>query len=74
MTTSAGPMTGDAYLSWKSQTLAMQTKKKEKKQKTGLWQHFNNIKVVESKNYEERNEFVVELCRAGGEWRVALNG
>ena len=60
-------MTWDAYLTWKSQTLAMQTSHKEKKQKTGLWQNFNNINVVENKNYEDRNEFVVELA-PGWRW------
>ena len=66
MTSSPGPMAGDDYHSWKSQTLAMQTSHKEKKQKTGLWQNFNNINVVENKNYEDRNEFIVELAQG---WR-----
>ena len=53
----------DKYLSWKNQTLALQTSHKAEKQKTGLWQDFKDINVVENINYRgEKNEFLVELA------------
>ena len=53
----------DKYLSWKNQTLALQTSHKAEKQRTGLWQDFKDINVVENINYRgEQNEFLVELA------------
>ena len=69
MSSSPGKLTGDAYLNWKAQTLAMQTSHKEEQQKTGLWQDFNDVNVVEKNNSKDRNEFVVELAPG---WRSAL--
>ena len=67
MTCPPGKLTGDAYLSWKARTLAMQTSHKEEQQKTGLWQDFNDINVVEKNDSKDRNEFVVELAPG---WRL----
>ena len=67
MSSSPGKLTGDSYLSWKAQTLAMQTSHKEEQQKTGLWQDFNDVNVVEKNISKDRNEFEVELA-PGWRW------
>ena len=60
----------DKYLSWKNQTLALQTSHKAEKQRTGLWQDFKDINVVENINYRgEQNEFLVELAPG---WRCEV--
>ena len=56
---SAEGVKSDEYKIWKTQTLAKQTSHKEGRQRTGLWQNFEDVKVEKVKDL---NEYRIELA------------
>jgi hypothetical protein len=57
---SAGGVMSDEYRVWKEETLAKQTGHIEAAQTTGLWQQFNEVKMVRKE--KDPNNFVIELA------------
>eukprot|EP00092_Neocalanus_flemingeri_P087654 GFUD01110662.1.p1 GENE.GFUD01110662.1~~GFUD01110662.1.p1 ORF type:complete len:167 (+),score=42.25 GFUD01110662.1:31-531(+) len=56
---SAVGVKSEEYKIWKTQTLAKQTSHKEGKQRTGLWQNFEEVTV---KPVKDLNEYRIELA------------
>ena len=54
-----GGVRSEEYRIWKMQTLAKQTSHKEGKQRTGLWQKFEDVKVEQVKSV---NDYRIELA------------